>query len=138
MISQDQVRGLEGATAYDRSGEKIGKVGGVYNDDRTDQPKWVTVHTGLFGVNETFVPVHDAQISGDRVTRQGHGEGRPPHLPGRAPVAARGGAALPQTVTEQQTVGGEVRKEQIDLDRGDTSVVDVREGDVRDAERGRY
>src|SRR5690349_6464750 len=67
MITQDQVRDLEGATAYDRSGDKIGKVGGVYYDDRTDQPKWVTVNTGLFGMNETFVPVHDAEIAGDRV-----------------------------------------------------------------------
>jgi uncharacterized protein (TIGR02271 family) len=68
MATQDQLRDIENATAFDRSGEKIGKVGGVYYDDQTDQPKWVTVHTGLFGLNETFVPVHDADISGDRVT----------------------------------------------------------------------
>jgi uncharacterized protein (TIGR02271 family) len=68
MITQDQLRNIEGTTAYDRSGEKLGKVGGVYYDDQTDQPKWVTVHTGLFGLNETFVPVHDAQVSGDRLT----------------------------------------------------------------------
>jgi len=68
MTRQDQLRDIENATAFDRSGEKIGKVGGVYYDDQTDQPKWVTVHTGLFGMNETFVPVHDADISGDRVT----------------------------------------------------------------------
>jgi uncharacterized protein (TIGR02271 family) len=68
MITQDQVRDLEGATAYDPSGEKIGKVGAVYYDDQTDEPKWVTVNTGLFGTNQTFVPVHDAEISGDRVT----------------------------------------------------------------------
>ena len=30
MISQNEVRDLEGATAYDRSGERIGKIGGVY------------------------------------------------------------------------------------------------------------
>jgi uncharacterized protein (TIGR02271 family) len=68
MITQDQLRNIEGTTAYDRSGEKLGKVGGVYYDDQTDQPKWVTVHTGLFGLNETFVPVHDAEVSGDRLT----------------------------------------------------------------------
>ena len=68
MITQDQIRDIEGATAYDRSGDKLGKVGGVYYDDQTDQPKWVTVHTGLFGLNETFVPVHDAEVSGDRLT----------------------------------------------------------------------
>ena len=68
MISQDQLKGLTGATAYDRSGDKIGKVGAVYYDDRTDQPTWITVHTGLFGTNETFVPVQGAEFGGDRVT----------------------------------------------------------------------
>ena len=69
MISQDQLQGLHGATAYDRDGDKIGKVGDVYFDDRTNEPTWVTVHTGLFGTNETFVPVQGADVSGsDRVT----------------------------------------------------------------------
>jgi uncharacterized protein (TIGR02271 family) len=68
MTTQDQLRGLVGTTAYDRSGDKLGKVGAVYYDDNTDQPKWVTVHTGLFGTNETFVPVGGADFSGDRVT----------------------------------------------------------------------
>ena len=35
-----------------------------------------------------------------------------------------------QTVTEQHTVGGEVRKEEIDLDRGDTAVGDTAVGDT--------
>ena len=35
-----------------------------------------------------------------------------------------------ETVTEQETVGGEVRKEQIELDRGDTVGDDLRD-DVR-------
>jgi uncharacterized protein (TIGR02271 family) len=68
MFSQDQVTGLHGATAYDRDGDKIGKIGAVYYDDRTNEPTWITVHTGLFGTNETFVPVQGAQIDGDRVT----------------------------------------------------------------------
>ena len=69
MISQDQLQGLNGATAYDRDGDKIGKVGDVYFDDRTNEPTWVTVHTGLFGTNETFVPVQGANFdSRDRVT----------------------------------------------------------------------
>jgi uncharacterized protein (TIGR02271 family) len=68
MISQDQVKSLHGATAYDRDGNKIGTIGAVYYDDRTDEPTWITVHTGLFGTNESFAPVQGAQISGDRVT----------------------------------------------------------------------
>jgi uncharacterized protein (TIGR02271 family) len=68
MTTQDQLRNIVGSTAYDRSGDKIGKVGAVYYDDQTDEPKWVTVHTGLFGTNETFVPFQGADLSGDRVT----------------------------------------------------------------------
>jgi uncharacterized protein (TIGR02271 family) len=68
MTTQDQLRTLVGSTAYDRSGDKIGKVGAVYYDDQTDEPKWVTVHTGLFGTNETFVPFQGADLSGDRIT----------------------------------------------------------------------
>ena len=39
MITQDQLRTLAGTTAYDRSGDKIDKVGAVYHDDRTDEPQ---------------------------------------------------------------------------------------------------
>ena len=68
MITQDQLRNVVGATACDRDGDKIGKVGQVYYDDATDQPTWVTVNTGLFGTQESFVPVSGAELSGDRVT----------------------------------------------------------------------
>jgi uncharacterized protein (TIGR02271 family) len=68
MITQDQLRTVVGATAYDRDGDKIGKVGQVYYDDATGQPTWVTVNTGLFGTHESFVPVSGAELSGDRVT----------------------------------------------------------------------
>jgi len=68
MISQEQVAGLHGAIAYDRDGDRIGKIGAIYYDDRTEDPTWITVRTGLCGANETFVPVQGAQIDGDRVT----------------------------------------------------------------------
>ena len=48
--SQEQLRQLTGATAYDRDGDKLGRIGQVYYDDNTDQPKWITVNTGLFGM----------------------------------------------------------------------------------------
>jgi uncharacterized protein (TIGR02271 family) len=68
MTSQDQLRDISGATAYDRDGDKLGKIGQVYYDDDTDQPKWITVNTGLFGMNESFVPLQGAQFGGERVT----------------------------------------------------------------------
>jgi uncharacterized protein (TIGR02271 family) len=68
MISNDQLSSVIGTVAYDRSGERIGKIGQVYYDDETDQPKWVTVHTGLFGTNESFVPLQGAEVGAERVT----------------------------------------------------------------------
>jgi uncharacterized protein (TIGR02271 family) len=51
----------------DASGGKIGKVGQVYVDDRTGQPDWVTVKTGLFGTKESFVPLAAARLERDRL-----------------------------------------------------------------------
>ncbi len=61
MITQDQLRDVIGATAYDRDGDKIGTIGHVYYDDDTDQPKWLTVNTGFFGTSENFVPLQGAE-----------------------------------------------------------------------------
>lgn len=47
---------LYGRSVVDQSGNKIGEIGQVYLDDASGQPAWVTVKTGLFGRNETFVP----------------------------------------------------------------------------------
>ena len=54
-----------GGTVHDSNGDKVGKVGQVYLDDATGQPNWVTVNTGLFGGNETFVPLDEATQDGD-------------------------------------------------------------------------
>jgi uncharacterized protein (TIGR02271 family) len=67
VINQDDLRTLTDATVYDKDGDKVGKVKQVYFDDTTEQPKWVTVTTGLFGTNVTFVPLQSASIAGDRV-----------------------------------------------------------------------
>jgi uncharacterized protein (TIGR02271 family) len=70
MITQEQLDTVIGSTAYDKDGDKVGKIGAIYYDDATNQPSWLTVQTGLFGTKETFVPVQGAEISGDRVTLQ--------------------------------------------------------------------
>ena len=67
MVSKEDLRTVVGATAYDRDGDKIGKIGSVYYDDNTDQPKWISVNTGLFGLNESFVPLQGAELRGDEV-----------------------------------------------------------------------
>lgn len=69
MITHEQLDDVVGATAYDSHGDKIGKIGNIYYDDETEQPKWMTVSTGLFGTNETFVPVQGSDLASDgRVT----------------------------------------------------------------------
>ncbi len=47
---------LSGKVVYDRDGEKIGEVSQMWLDDVTGQPDWITVRTGLFGMNESFLP----------------------------------------------------------------------------------
>ena len=65
MISSDQLTSLMDADVVGSNGDKIGGVGQVYLDDESGQPAWVTVKTGLFGTNETFVPLADASLEGD-------------------------------------------------------------------------
>ncbi|MDF9716886.1 PRC and DUF2382 domain-containing protein [Nocardioides sp. ChNu-153] len=68
MLNETQARDAIGTTAYTQSGDKIGKVGQLYLNDSTGQPEFVTVNTGLFGMKESFVPVTDATLDGDRLT----------------------------------------------------------------------
>ena len=63
----DTVLKLRGATVRDRAGEKIGTLGDVFLDRRTEKPAWAQVNTGLFGVKHTFVSLSAASVSGDEV-----------------------------------------------------------------------
>ena len=63
VISSQQVDQAMGSTAYDTDGNKVGKVGQIYLDDKTGEPAWATIDTGLFGTTESFVPVDDAELS---------------------------------------------------------------------------
>jgi uncharacterized protein (TIGR02271 family) len=67
MITERQIHHVIGSTAVGNDGGKLGKVGEVYLDDETGRPEWATVHTGLFGTKETFVPLTQADLSGDQV-----------------------------------------------------------------------
>lgn len=68
MLSMDEARKVIGAIAYTRDGDRIGRIGQLYLDDATEQPEWITVSTGLFSAKESFVPLADALVDGDRVT----------------------------------------------------------------------
>ena len=67
MITQEQADTLYGRDVYGSDGDKIGTVGQVWSDG-VGQPAWASVKTGLFGLNESLVPLQDADLQGDRVT----------------------------------------------------------------------
>jgi len=51
--------------AADAEGNRMGKVSKVYLDDRTGQPLWLLVETGLFGTRQSFAPIHGARLDGE-------------------------------------------------------------------------
>ena len=58
---------FRGRTLVDRDGEKIGTVDEVYSDQDGGQPEWALVHTGLLGMNKSFVPLRGASHNGEDV-----------------------------------------------------------------------
>ncbi len=67
MIDQSKAQQLIGQNLHTTDGDKIGTIGQVYIDDYHGAPEWVTVNTGLFGTNESFVPLAEAKVSGNDV-----------------------------------------------------------------------
>jgi uncharacterized protein (TIGR02271 family) len=65
MIGTDTLDRVIGADVYDADGSKIGTASEVFLDDQSGNPEWVTVKTGLFGTKETFVPIREADLTGD-------------------------------------------------------------------------
>jgi len=67
VIERSELDRVMGADVYGSDGDKIGSAGQVYLDNETGQPEWTTVRTGLFGTRESFVPLSQATVTGDRV-----------------------------------------------------------------------
>jgi hypothetical protein len=53
--------------AVDAEGSRIGKISQVYLDDKTGQPLWALVETGLFGTRQSFAPIHGSRFDGELV-----------------------------------------------------------------------
>jgi uncharacterized protein (TIGR02271 family) len=60
MPDIDTVRTWQDRTLVDRDGSRIGPIDAIYLDDRTGQPEWALVNTGLFGTKASFVPLAQA------------------------------------------------------------------------------
>src|SRR5919107_6230044 len=66
MPDIDTVRTWEARTMVDRDGGRIGPIQAIYLDDRTGEPEWALVNTGLFGTKASFVPLAQAtEADGD-------------------------------------------------------------------------
>lgn len=61
-------RSLHGTTLMGQDGDKIGKVNDVYEPAHEGGSWFATVNTGLFGSHSSFVPLDQADQSGDGVT----------------------------------------------------------------------
>jgi uncharacterized protein (TIGR02271 family) len=48
-------------------GEKVGTVDEVYLDTTTEQPEWLSINTGLFGLKSSFAPIQGAHPEGEAV-----------------------------------------------------------------------
>jgi PRC-barrel domain len=106
------------------SGEKIGNIGQIYTDDESGHPSWVTVKTGLFGTQESFVPLGRAEADGvdvvvpyDKQTIKG------------APRVETGGSLTPQE--EKRLFAYYYDAQTIDTDPGRDRDLD-RDGDIDD------
>jgi uncharacterized protein (TIGR02271 family) len=65
--SIDTAQAWQGRTMVDPAGDKLGTIDAIYLDDETGQPEWALVYTGLFTAKTTFVPLAQAQDTGDSV-----------------------------------------------------------------------
>lgn len=66
MVNRN-IQDLARATAYDKTGDKLGSVKQVYVDDATGQPDFVEVGHGLFGMSSSLVPLRGHQLTGDEL-----------------------------------------------------------------------
>ena len=68
MPTVDEIRDWSGRNAVGSDGEKVGKVDHLYLDRQTGEPTFAAIKTGLFGGNDSLVPVEGASLRGEDVT----------------------------------------------------------------------
>ena len=97
QLDIDTALGWRGTTVRDADGDKIGSFGDVFLDRETDRPAWGGVRTGLFGRNESFVPLEvvEEDEQGDlRVTFEAQLVKDAPHVEPDVALSAEEEAAL--------------------------------------------
>lgn len=68
MATKEDILTWRGQDLHGNDGEKLGKIEEIYLDAETREPEWALVTTGLFGTNQSFVPLRDASASGEGIT----------------------------------------------------------------------
>jgi uncharacterized protein (TIGR02271 family) len=56
---------MRGRPVYDAAGDKIGTVDEVFYDEDTQQPEWLGIGTGFFGMRRVLVPLSGAEQAED-------------------------------------------------------------------------
>jgi len=65
--TREDVLSWRGRTMVDADGDKIGTIEEIYLDAESSEPEWAVVTTGLFGTKQSFVPIGDANSTGDGI-----------------------------------------------------------------------
>jgi uncharacterized protein (TIGR02271 family) len=65
--TQTAVAEWRGRELVGSDGDKIGTIDEVYLDASTERPEWLTVKAGMLGSKVSFVPIAQAQESGDAI-----------------------------------------------------------------------
>jgi len=67
MPTTHDITAWRGRKLVGRDGDKIGTIDEIYLDERTGEPEWLAIRTGLFGSRVSFVPLAEARAEGDDV-----------------------------------------------------------------------
>ena len=67
MADQKFIQAVLESTAFDKNGDKVGKVGQLFVDSNSGKPTFVAVNTGLFGRNSSLVPLADAKLNNEEL-----------------------------------------------------------------------
>src|SRR3954469_1029686 len=69
MRTLEDVQTWRGKKMVDADGDKIGTIEEIFFDRQTGEPEWATVKTGLFGMKSSFVPIRNADVTGEGEVR---------------------------------------------------------------------
>jgi PRC-barrel domain len=67
MATLEDIRGWTGKSLIGQDDELIGAVQNVYVDEETEEPSFVSVKTGLFGIRSSLVPIAGASRHDDHI-----------------------------------------------------------------------